>query len=528
MIIYDYNDMSHLVLYQNGFSTSVNFSLIDFFASYLFHLFINFFGFILGSNILSFAYYIATFIFSYLLFSSLNSSLGKRQWITILFSLLFASSLSFTYRVISLTPNLYTIFVFPLSLYLLIRKLKPFYFGVLHILFLGLSSYYTLFSLIVVCFWYILDKNIRRVFLFSLPLLLGITVLFFPVLVQNTYLGNYEKGVKGTVYRPIEDHYNFSFRPWYFVIPPQSSIFFGDLSKNLYQRIENTGYYLAQNYTEDEMAGSYMGWHFLLGMLFVAYLLLAQRFKNKTYPIFQNVYKNKELIIRSFLMIFLILLITGPPSFTIRGFEIYTPSYLMYYLVPVFRVLVRWAVVIYLFVLIINSFLVLDLYNLMKKAWQKVIFITGFLALNFVIFAIEIPVINVNEPPAEIAYFKEITPDSVPYAVYPDGDYYSIFWILSHKNYLINPRDLKNYETGFDANEFSKNIITPEGIEEFQEKGAEYLLYYPERVSDQGLMKISELNPSINSKEDISLFFESYFGAPVKVNETLIYKMYND
>jgi len=273
------------------------------------------------------------------------------------------------------------------------------------------------------------------------------------------------------------------------------------------------------------MAGSYMGWHFLLGLGVVAVLLLLKKYKNIEFKTFQNVYKNKEMITRSFFIIFCILLISGPPSFTIHGVEIYTPTYLLYYIVPVFRTLVRWAVVIYLFVLIINSFLVQDLYNLMKTKLQKILFIVAFLGLNFVIFAIKIPVININKPPEEIAFVKEKYPESVPYAVYPKGDYYSIFWIISHEDLLINPVNFINYETGFDSNEFSKNLVTQEGIQEFLDKDPKYLIYYPENISNDDLEKIAEINPSLKSRENIYEFFRSNFGDGVVVGESVVFEI---
>jgi len=437
---------------------------------------------------------------------------------------------------------LYLTFFVILALLLLLKNVKPFGIGLLVFLVFSFSNYYGFFCFVLVCFWYLFDlisKKIsfkdflKKIILFATPVLLGILIFFFPLLKSNLpILGSYSKeqsqeqtSEKTTVYRPIEDWYNLSFRPWYFFIPPKSSVFFGDFSKNIHQKIENTGYYLADDYMEEEMAGSYMGWHFLLGLGVVAVLLLLKKYKNIEFKTFQNVYKNKEMITRSFFIIFCILLISGPPSFTIHGVEIYTPTYLLYYIVPVFRTLVRWAVVIYLFVLIINSFLVQDLYNLMKTKLQKILFIVAFLGLNFVIFAIKIPVININKPPEEIAFVKEKYPESVPYAVYPKGDYYSIFWIISHEDLLINPVNFINYETGFDSNEFSKKLITEEGIQEFLKQNPKYLIYYPEKISDEDMEKINETNPELKSREDIYEFFKSNFGEGVVVGESVVFEI---
>jgi len=437
---------------------------------------------------------------------------------------------------------MYVTFLISFVVLLLINKTQPLILGIVEFVVLSSSNYYGFFCFVLVCFWYLFDlvskkinfrEFVKKILLFSIPVLIGIVVFFFPLLKSNlTFSKDYTKenndkiaSEKIVVYRPIEDWYNLSFRPWYFFIPPKSSVFFGEFSKNIHEKIESTGYYLADDYMEEEMAGSYMGWHFLLGMAFVAVLLFLKRYKNKEFPVFKTVYENKEMILRSFFIIFCILLISGPPSFTIHGIEIYTPTYLLYHIVPVFRTLVRWAVVIYLFVLIINSFLVQDLYNLMKTKLQKTLFILVFIALNFVIFAIKIPVINIEKPPVEIAYVKEKYPQSVPYAVYPKGDYYSIFWVISHEDLLINPVNYVNYETGFNAGEFSKKLITEEGIQEFLKQNPKYLIYYPEKISDDDLEKISEINPVLRTRDDIYGFFEQKIGKGVKVGESVVFEV---
>ena len=159
----------------------------------------------------------------------------------------------------------------------------------------------------------------------------------------------------------------------------------------------------------------------------------------------------------------------------------------------------------------------------MKTKFQKILFILGFLGLNFVIFAIKIPVINIEKPPVEIAYVKEKYPQSVPYAVYPKGDYYSIFWVISHEDLLINPVSYVNYKTGFNAGEFSKKLITEEGIQEFLKQNPKYLIYYPNNISDDDLEKITELNPDINSREDIYDFFEGRFGSGVSNGKGVVF-----
>lgn len=491
-------------------------------------------GYVLANNVFLIFSIVFSMYFCYIFFNKIN----KNKILAVSYSVFFAFSVYFFYRAISLTPALYFIWMFPLLVYSIFCGRNTLVLF-LSIFFIFIGTYYWYFSVILICFWYLfnlisnyftLKKFITRVFILLACNVTVIAISNIDLISSNIALNKNYRDTGGVlysserVYRPIEDWYNLSFRPWYFFIPPKSSIFFREFSRNIHQKIENTGYYLADDYMEEEMAGSYMGWHFLIGLGVVGTLLLLKRYKNIEFKTFKTLYENKEMIIRSFFIIFCILLISGPPSFTVGGVGIYTPTYLLYHIVPVFRTLVRWAVVIYLFVLIINSFLVQDLYNLMKKTWQKIAFIVGFLGLNFVIFAIRIPVININNPPEEVAFVKEKFPESVPYAVYPKGDYYSIFWIISHEDLLINPVNFINYETGFDSNEFSRKLITEEGIQRFLKQNPKYLIYYPNNISDDDLKKISEINHTVNSKEDIYEFFKSYFGEGVIVGESVVFE----
>ena len=529
-LIYSYNDMSHFVLAPHA--------RIDWGTGLFYIFFTKYISNILLNNIFLFVVFILSFLFSLLVFNGF----GIRKIFAIILSFLYALSIYFIYRVISFTPGLYLIFIFPMIVYMLFTDKNPLILGVYVLFSLFFSNYYGFFSFLLVPLWYLFSvifgkitfkEFLKKMIFFVLPIFIGVLIFFGTALINNlpvfgryqkpTYQEGQQRSLK--IYRPIEDWYNLSFRPWYFFIPPKSSIFFGEFSKNIHKKIQNTGHYLADDYMEEEMAGSYMGWHFLIGLGVVVTLLLIRKFKGKEFTTFKSVYENREIIYRSFFIIFCILLISGPPSFTIKGIKIYTPTYLLYYIVPVFRTLVRWAVVIYLFVLIINSFLVQDLYNLMKNKFQKILFIISFLSLNFVIFAIKIPVININKPPQEIAFVKEKYPESVPYAVYPKGDYYSIFWAISHKDLLINPVNVVNYETGFDSNEFSKNLVTQEGVEEFLKHTPKYLIYYPENISDKDLEKINKINSDLETREDIRNFFEKEIGTITYVGNILIFEV---
>lgn len=464
--IYKYNDQSWF-FYETTFGKFLNvaFGSIDFLSGNLAYLFVKLFGAVQSINLLAIFYTLINLLCSYLLFQKLR---GNRTF-AVIFSFLYSFSIYFIFRVISFTPHFYLIFIFPLTLYLLLKGTRPVFLGMLTFFFLCLSSYYAFFNAVVVGLWYLMDRKPLGVLKFAVPLIIGTVLVFLPYLKQNTYLGSYDNGAPMTNYRPIEDWYNFSFRPWYFVIPPGSSLFFGDLHNAFYDKIKSTGNYLTQNYSEDEMAGSYMGWHFILGALFVVFHVFFRKDMGT---------KGDQLLIkRCFWIILVIMLISGPPSLNLLGVKIYTPSYLMYYIVPIFRSLSRWASVLYLLILIINYPLVLKMYSSIQKRLFKVGFVLFFVLLNFVVFAIKVPVINIQNPPEDVVALKNLDGRSLVF--YPEADFYNLFWSQVYKKEIINPKGITVLDQP--SKEFTSNLLTGKGLDLLAKSDTKYLIYNKNR-----------------------------------------------
>ena len=464
--VYKYNDQSWF-FYETTFGKfrDVAPGTVDFLSGNLSYLFVKLFGAVPSINLLAILYTLINLLCTYLLFQKLR---GSKIFATI-FSFLYSFSIYFVFRVISLTPHFYLIFMFPLTLYLVLKDTRPVFLGVLNFLFLCLSSYYAFFNLVLISLWYLMDKKPQDVLKFVAPLAIGVALIFLPYLKRNTYLGDYNNESTMTVYRPIEDWYNFSFRPWYFVIPPGSSLFFGNLHDAFYNKIKSTGNYFTQNYSEDEMAGSYMGWHFVLGALFVLYLLIFK--KNSIAEL------DQENLKKCFWVILVILLISGPPSLNLFGFRIYTPSYLLYYIVPVFRSLPRWSSVLYLLILIINYPLVVKIYSGIQKRFSKVLFVLFFVFLNFVVFAIKIPLINIQNPPEDIVALKNLDGHSLVF--YPEADFYSLFWSQVFNKEIINPRNTTIY--GQTSKEFTSGLLAGKSLDLLAKSNTKYLIYNKNR-----------------------------------------------
>lgn len=511
--------------------------------------FFNRFNPILASNLLILLYLFLALTFSFVFFRSLIpdtqctlvfNRLSNRDMISGFFALFFSFSPFFLFRISSLTFNLFQIFFFPLTLLFLIKssktKVSPYLFSIMLCFFMFYSSYYAYMTALLVIFWkfaeILIDRSVQEIkhsLLFLFKIFVPVTVFVFLVyrnlIISNVpLLGNYRLTETTpdprieTLYRPIEDYYNFSFRPWYFLIPPKTSLLFGDLSKKVYDYLESTNYYLASNYDNAEAGGSYLGWHLIFGYLFALFVGL-EKVRNKFPKLnkFENLISNKILIQKMTVVAILILLISHPPSFTISGIEIFTPSYILYKFFPFFRVLVRWSIVLYLLTLCVNVFLVLDIYKLIKRDYLKISFIVLFSLVHFALMSIKLPLIDMWRIPPEILYISRATKEEkVKFVVYPEGDFYSVFWTLRHKNYFYNVPQIKTAE--YKPAEFSNNILTSDGLSQLKINNIKYVLYYKNAknkyIPNDGILDESQISPTLEgnfgnivySDENVEIF----------------------
>ena len=513
--IYAYNDLASYLISALYAKTGISYfptvalspiiSKIEPLNGLINFVFFNLFEPITAANLLAILYLALMFMVSYKLFTSLVS----HKLLAVIFSIFSTFSVYNLYRIMSFTTDLYQVFFIPLTLYLLyIKKVKPYYMSVLFLFGFGISIYTTYMCVTFTLFWYLselflshkslrqgIKPTARNVLAFLFPLFLVGGLVYGSVVIQALPIFASKRSDKELIsnmkvkYRPIEDFYNLSFRPWYFVIPPQNSLFFADLSRGIYGRIEDTNYYLADDFTEEEAAGSYLGWHFIIGIVITYTLLLKKRNLNDTEA---PLYIHKELLVRLAIVSVFILLISHPPVFTVAGFTIYTPTYLIYKILPVFRTLVRFGAVLYFVTLLINYLLMTSL--LARLGLRGRVFIYSLLCLlTFVLMSIKVTYVNMHTPPQEIKFLAEYSVASYKYAVYPKGDYYSIFWILKHKKQLLNPVDFINSSTNFDANKFSKELLSIKGIEQARVLDAKLLVIYKEALSEKELSSLNSV-----------------------------------
>ena len=77
-----------------------------------------------------------------------------------------------------------------------------------------------------------------------------------------------------------------------------------------------------------------------------------------------------------------------------------------------------------------------------------------------------------------------------------------------------------------DSEEFTKKVVTSEGLTKLKSMNIKYLVVYMSRINTSNLDEIHEINPSIVNKENLYDYFTSGLSRPVFANhDVLIYKI---
>ena len=307
---------------------------------------------------------------------------------------------------------------------------------------------------------------------------------------SSPLFGEYtEKSIETTTaggvvpYRPLEDFMSFTFRPWYFVLPPTESIFLGDFSTNVYNRLAKTNYFLAQNYDVQEAGGAFLGYSFIFLTATTVILL------------FQHKLPERRVVLILTTAFVLILMITGPPYLTISGIKIYTPSYLLYQIMPPFRVLVRFSVVLFLINLILAGFSIQHVINYFKNKRYALAYSLSFVTILAVLslfqFSIPLPIVNISNPPNYIDYLKK-PPPLGPIVVYPYNNFESNFWLISRKIPIYNFTYSLSPIEGRRMDEFSKKLNSHEGLEKAKRNGIRRLVLINTAIKEEEFKFFSE------------------------------------
>lgn len=373
---------------------------------------------------------------------------------------------------------------------------KAIYLGLLLTLITGFSNYLGYFTglatALYLFFGFLTTKEKRATLKTALPkvakagtvFLLTALVFMLPYIKSNYFAPKIrmeDATDVRAVNRPFEDFVIFSSRPWYYVLPSVDNPFFGQMTQKSLNLLNRTNNYLTQNYFKAEHSASFLGWATVVLALGGILSLLLAGSSTKTdsqlnYPAL------------GFTVVGLTIL-TMPPSVVLNGIEIYAPSYILFKVFPMFRVLARMGIIIMLLTLIFSGYSYKALSDFMLKKGFGLTTARAVLTILTLASVAQLfvppKITHVGTLPKIYSYLGQMDPFKSPIVVYPySKTNEALFWLTTHQKALINPRFYSNKETSFDSETFTNLLKTTRGLEYAKALGAKYLVYF--YVDDKG------------------------------------------
>jgi hypothetical protein len=264
--------------------------------------------------------------------------------------------------------------------------------------------------------------------------------------------------------RPLVDFTTFSTRPWYFITPPVDNPITGKIGSSIIALLQNKwGSYLAQNYFPSEHSAAFLGWLNLLLGLFGIYV--AVKFK-----------KGRGLVLGIMLATMCLML---PPVIQLKGLTLYLPSFILYKVFSMYRVLSRLGVVVLMMWLVFVGHSLTYITSKVRQPFQSLV-LAGYTVVALAEFYIPINLVAISKAPQVYQYLGSIAAKSDAYAVYPQNKAtQALFWISRANMPFVNPRDLKRPSINFTSADFTTKLPTCEGLNTAKALGVTYIIYFP-------------------------------------------------
>ncbi len=355
-----------------------------------------------------------------------------------------------------------------------------------------ISLYYGFFSLLFLSIYVIVEIIFRKQSTKLHLAALGIGFLLTLILqLPNIYkfVASDSKFSNVSISRAYEDFFYFSSRPWYFFIPPTRNPLYGKFAEQLIDSVAATNYFLADDYFPREHSGNFFGYLFyVLVTVSVAFVLVKGPTALKRHVSFLVLL---VVVLGAFMM---------PPFFTVSGLKLYTPSQLIFALLPVFRVSTRMVILIHLVLLMLLGVVydfILTQYVISKR------YLSVFASIVTVIILMETyipPEVKHFVPPDVYAYMGSHLDSGTKFVVYPyDSTQEALLWLDVHKGLLVNPRGY--HDANYDAESFTKALGVGDSLEVLKSMGTEYLVVFEGDEADEvdvsrGLEKVQEFSSS--------------------------------
>ena len=328
---------------------------------------------------------------------------------------------------------------------------------------LSLMSNYLGFFLVLFIILFILSElllkiqSVKIAIKFCMIFLTTYLVLVATALMPYIKINYFNASPEGYIYpisRSYDDLVSFSSRPWYHLIPsPKNPIY--------------TGYFLADDYFQGESDSMFFGYFFLTAYFVIVIINLLKKVKPEG---------RKYLIIhRKYLLLaFLLFLFTLPPYFTVFGQTMVTPSYLMFKIVPLFRVTARLSVFILLALLLSFIYGLIVLVPKDSRAFK--LFMIVFLAITLVESYVPVKIYRNVGTPYVYKYLGQISTFD-KFIVYPYASAKeALYFLPEHRKNLLNIRGFRNEV--YESQSLTETLVTASGMSKIRELGVRYLLVF--------------------------------------------------
>jgi len=486
---------SHFLLYGYPFGlTESIFSYTEPLSIFPLYLASIFLGPIITYNIFVLVTLALTFLASYKFFTHYIDN----SKISFAMAVLFTTSPYITYHIQS-HPQLSQVWLgigFLIYYFHREKNLKSSLISGLFLSLVFLTSNYIGFFVGIICFLYFLLEQLRNLNKNEIKrfiiLIFSFIITTLPWLISTIKNNQSNYSIEGALTRPIDDFITFGSKPWLYITPPLENPLVGFIGEKIVLFFkENFTNSWTQNYFIPEMQSLYFGLSNIL------ILIIGFRLLKKDIKVFEQL-KNLGIIG------IILSVITLPPYFTVKGITIYLPSFLIWKIFPMFRVLARASIFEYLILLTIVGVCA----TLIIKKYKKIgILITSALiTFSFLEHLIPYKITQISETPEIYKYMGKALNKNYSAIIYPQSftkNYF--FWMPTHQTPITNPSGFKFGD--FDSNKFTKEINTCEGLKMARYLGVKYLIVYNQEnevsffKNNKNLKQLFKFNERNNLKE---------------------------
>jgi hypothetical protein len=408
-----------------------------------------------------------------------------------------------------------------------------------------ISNYLGLFLLIITILYFLIQISYSVIFKTYpiLTLFKNYSVLFISFsLVFGIFSLNYFNSLNSNINdnsntiklfdRGIENFFIFSSRPWYYILPSTDNPLFGSISNQVINFLQNEwGNFLTQNYFKSEHSSSF------LGILNIVLGITGIYFVSKSYQKKELIVKYKKEI-SIFILFILLVIISMPPYFTISNTKIYMPSYLLYSVLPMFRVIARLGIFTLLFWMVFVNYgygFLIQKLKLGNKKLSLYILLSFILTISLLEFYIPFKLTDVSKSPQIYSDLRIISDKADRFVVYPESkSTQAYFWKLEHQRYIVNFTNEHIIDGQIITNNtFTENIPSCNGIEILKKHNIKYLVVFKNEVEkkekleflNRNLKLIKSYNQIDTPEFSEFIFFRIVYSGDTFSNQANLYEI---